>query len=78
MFGENLKKLRKSYDLKQSEAAELVGIKQQRWSHYETGLRKPNLVLLKLIADKFGVTVDDLLKECDDERRAGNEDNEAD
>lgn len=59
-FGQNLKHLRKSKELKQIEIAPKLGIKLQSYSAYENG-REPSYDLLVKIADLFNVTVDYLL-----------------
>ena len=52
---------RTSAGLSQLELAEKVGMTQQRISAYELGKRQPDLDTLKLFADFFGITTDELL-----------------
>lgn len=47
--------------LSQLELAEKTGMTQQRISAYELGKRQPDLDTLKLFADFFGITTDELL-----------------
>ena len=57
----NLKKLRKSKGLTQSELAQFIGITQNSYSYWENDKVKiDNASILKL-ADFFGVSVDNLL-----------------
>lgn len=46
-----------------SEFANALGVTRQAVSRWETGLSKPSKEMQKKIADYFGVTVDDLLKQ---------------
>lgn len=58
-FGENLKTLRGS--LSQAVFANSVGLKQQRYANYESGLREPDLTTLREICLSTGVSADWLL-----------------
>ena len=62
MFGENLMELRKFHNMSQEELAELIGISRQTLSKYETGESLPDIEKCKMIADVFGVLLDDLVK----------------
>ena len=62
MFGENLIELRKFHNMSQEELAELIGISRQTLSKYETGESLPDIEKCKMIADVFGVLLDDLVK----------------
>ena len=53
--------LRKSADMTQSELAEKLGLTRQAVSSYERGDSFPDVSILVLIADIFGVTLDDLI-----------------
>ena len=61
MFKDNLLELRKLNDMSQEELADLIGVSRQTLSKYETGESLPDIEKCKLIADVFGVTIDDLL-----------------
>jgi transcriptional regulator with XRE-family HTH domain len=52
---------RTSAGLSQLEFAQKVGMTQQRISAYELGKRQPDLETVKLFADFFGITTDELL-----------------
>ena len=57
-FGENLKILRKEYDLSQGKLGEAVGVSQQCVSEWEHGNTEPTLSYLWKLADLFGVSID--------------------
>ena len=61
MFGENLIELRKLHNMSQEELAELIGISRKTLSKYETGESLPDIEKCKMIADVFGVLLDDLV-----------------
>ena len=59
-FGERLKATRTTLGLTQEELAEMVGTTKQAISRYENGGREPNLRTAKILADRLGVSLDDL------------------
>ena len=61
MFKDNLVELRKYHNLSQEELADMIGVSRQTLSKYETGESLPDIEKCKLIADAFGVSIDDLL-----------------
>lgn len=61
MFKDNLVELRKIHELSQEELADKIGVSRQTLSKYETGESLPDIEKCKLIADVFGVSIDDLL-----------------
>lgn len=61
MFKDNLISLRKMKHLSQEQLAEQLGVSRQTLSKYETGESVPDIEKSKLIADFFGVTLDDLV-----------------
>ena len=61
MFKDNLVELRKIHDMSQEELADKIGVSRQTLSKYETGESLPDIEKCKLIADVFGVSIDDLL-----------------
>ncbi|MCI6745993.1 helix-turn-helix domain-containing protein [Erysipelotrichaceae bacterium Oil+RF-744-GAM-WT-6] len=61
MFKENLIVLRKRNHLSQEELAEKIGVSRQTLSKYETGESLPDIGICKILADLFGVTLDDLV-----------------
>ncbi|MEA4832620.1 hypothetical protein SDC9_145911 [bioreactor metagenome] len=60
-FGGYVSKLRKNSDMTQSELAERLNLTRQAVSKYETGDSFPDVTILVLIADTFGVTLDELI-----------------
>ena len=67
-FSENLIELRKYHNYSQEELAEMIGISRQTLSKYETGESLPDIEKCKLLADVFGVTMDDLVSYNKDEQ----------
>ena len=61
MFKDNLVELRKIHEMSQEELADKIGVSRQTLSKYETGESLPDIEKCKLIADAFGVSIDDLL-----------------
>ncbi len=61
IFSSVMKKLRKQRGLTQEQIAEALGISCQAISKWETGLSFPDISLLPIIADYFGVSIDYLL-----------------
>jgi transcriptional regulator with XRE-family HTH domain len=65
----NLRNLRIERGMTQEAVAQSCGISRQRVTNYEIGIREPNLDTLKKLATALDVTVDELLRDEDDERR---------
>ena len=61
MFSENLIQLRKINHMSQEELADKVAVSRQTLSKWETGDSLPNIEKSKLLAEIFGVTLDDLV-----------------
>lgn len=61
MFSDNLTELRKLHNMSQEELAEKIGISRQTLSKYETGESLPDIEKCKILADVFGVSIDDLI-----------------
>ncbi len=59
-IGENIRSLRKSRDISQETIANEVGVSVQAVSKWETGQSLPDVGLLPVIADFFGVSIDSL------------------
>ena len=57
----NIKKLRNTLNLTQSEFSMLLGVKQSYISRIENGEKIPNVKLIMKIANVFEVTTDSLL-----------------
>jgi len=60
-IGKNLKRLRTFYDLTQEELSEELGISKVSVANYETGTRKIPLATLIKIAERFNVSIDNLV-----------------
>lgn len=60
-IGEIIKQLRKERDITQDELADILGVSFQSVSRWECGMCYPDMELLPVISDFFGVTVDKLL-----------------
>ena len=60
-FGKRLASLRENKKLTQIELAEKTSISRSRLSLYETDKREPDIDTIRLLADFFGVSTDDLL-----------------
>lgn len=67
-FADNLTELRKYHDFSQEELADRIGVSRQTLSKYETGESLPDIEKCKLLADVFGVTIDDLISYNKDEQ----------
>ena len=62
MFKDNLISLRKIHGYSQDELAEKIGVTRQTLSKYETGESLPDIERCKRLADIFGVSMDDLVR----------------
>ena len=60
MFKDNLMQLRKYHHLTQEELAEKVGISRQAIAKWESGETMPDLERSRILAEIFGVSLDDL------------------
>ena len=67
-FTDNLIELRKYNDFSQEELADRIGVSRQTLSKYETGESLPDIEKCKLLADVFGVSIDDLISYNRNER----------
>lgn len=61
MFKDNLVSMRKIHGYSQDELAEKIGVTRQTLSKYETGESLPDIERCRLMADIFGVSIDDLI-----------------
>lgn len=61
MFRDNLIQLRKMNHMSQEELAEKADVSRQTLSKWETGESLPDIEKAMLLADVFGVTLDDLV-----------------
>lgn len=60
LLAERLRVNRKALGIRQEEMAELLDIKRQTYSAYERGVSIPSAVVIKQIANHFGIGVDEL------------------
>lgn len=60
-LAENLKLLRKSKDVGQTELAEALNVSVKTVSHWETGYTEPSVSQLIQLADYFDTTIDELV-----------------
>lgn len=60
MFNENIVRLRKLNQMTQEDIAEAVGVSRQAVAKWESGETIPDLEKCKLLAELFGVSLDDL------------------
>ena len=60
-FANNLVELRKINNLSQEDVAEKIGVSRQTLSKYETGESLPDIEKCSMIANAFGVSLDDLI-----------------
>ena len=67
-FADNLTELRKYNDFSQEELADRIGVSRQTLSKYETGESLPDIEKCRLLAEVFGVTIDDLISFENDEQ----------
>lgn len=49
----------------QAQVAEHLGVQPSAVTMWETGERKPNIIMLKRLAELFNCTTDELLKDVD-------------
>ena len=60
MFKDNLVQLRKLNSLTQEDVAEKLGVSRQAVAKWEAGETMPDLEISRLLAELFGVSLDDL------------------
>lgn len=61
MIYENIRNIREDNDFTQKQIADMLFIKQQTYSGYETGARTPTPEMLGRLADFYGTSVDYLM-----------------
>lgn len=67
IFASNVKKLRKKRGLSQTDLASALSVSTSSISMYERAEREPSLKMLVSLAEYFGVTIDSLFKEDENE-----------
>ncbi|MBQ8427221.1 MAG: helix-turn-helix transcriptional regulator [Clostridia bacterium] len=60
-FSDNLKYLRKNFNIDQGVLAEALNVSPKTISHWETNYTEPSISQLIMIADFFQVSLDDLV-----------------
>ncbi len=60
MFNDNINRLRKLHQMTQEDIAEAVGVSRQAVAKWESGETIPDLEKCRLLAELFGVSLDDL------------------
>ena len=60
-----LREYRLNFGWTQAQVAEHLGVQPSAVTMWETGVRKPNIVTLKKLAQLFGCTTDELLKDIE-------------
>lgn len=70
MLNEKLKEIRKLNKFKQKDIAKFLKIEQSAYSHYETGLRTPDVEIIKKLCVLYGITTDELLELDTEKKRA--------
>ena len=61
-IGAFLKTLRKEKNLTQEQAAEQLGVSNRTVSRWETGTNMPDISLLQVIAELYGVSIPELIE----------------
>lgn len=69
-FAENFKTLRKTKNITQEKIAEILGVTGQSVSRWEMGICYPDLELLPIISNYFGVSIDHLLSNDADSKES--------
>lgn len=62
-LGDNIKKYREENKMTQRDIAEILKVEPGTVSKYESGMIEPNIDSIKRLAKTFGVTIDELLKD---------------
>jgi len=65
ILGERIKELRKSRNLLQKQLAEVLNVTSDAIIRFESGVRRPSLDNLIILADYFGVSLDYLVGRTD-------------
>ena len=66
MLGEKIKAYRESKKMTQKDIAEILEVEPGTISKYESGMIEPNIESIKRLAETFGITIDELLKNEDE------------
>ncbi len=68
-FGRRLYRLRRDAGVSQARLGEMIGVSNKAVSKWENGSAKPDLDTARRLAEALGVTVDDLLRSAEDEKK---------
>ena len=60
-IGDCLKKIRIEHNLKQSELAEILGVKRSTYSNYEQNTREPSLKTLSILVQRYNIDLNELI-----------------
>ena len=63
MLGDKIKLYRENKKMTQNDLADILEVSSGTISKYESGALEPNIESLKKLADFFGITIDELLKD---------------
>ncbi len=63
LYASNLKYMRMRYGMLQTDIGKLIGVGQREISNYEKGEREIPITKLIILADFFGVTLDQMVKQ---------------
>lgn len=66
----NIKAIRTGKNLTQQQVAQICGVSKSVYSRYESGERNPSLRVAKSLASCFGCSIDELLREPEEEPAA--------
>lgn len=66
MLGGKIKAYRESKKMTQKDIAEILEVEPGTISKYESGMIEPNIESIKRLAETFGITIDELLKDEDE------------
>ena len=64
-LGDTIKAKRESRSMTQQDLADMLHVTRQTVSRWESGIRCPDIIMSKKIADVFEMTLDDLVSEDD-------------
>lgn len=70
MIGERIKELRINANMSQHELAEILGVSTSTIGMYEQKRRKPDIIVLKKLADIFDVNIERLMEYEDEEEKS--------
>ena len=62
-IGNKIKEYRESNQMTQKDVAEILNVEPGTISKYESGMIEPNIESLKRLAEKFNITIDELIKD---------------